>query len=149
MSTRLEKTAKYATVIAIVFAVFLALAGAASQINVEAVPEVLQPYVAGFVAFFAVGLGASGVAVVRNGTGYLRVYFESQPAYDFSRLYETIALYVGYIGTVMSAITVLKTMLPQFAQYFEIIGFFFATLLVFFDILLPELARAGLGKRKG
>jgi hypothetical protein len=147
--TPLEKTAKYAVIIAVVFAVFLALAGVASVIKVESAPEVLQPYVAGFVAFFAVGLGATVVAVIRNGTGYLRVYFESQPAYDFSRLYETIVLYVGYIGTVMSVIAVLKTQLPQFQLYLDIIGFFFATLLVFFDILLPELARAGLAKRKG
>jgi hypothetical protein len=147
--TPLEKTAKYAVVTAIVFAVFLALAGVASVIKVESAPEVLQPYIAGFVAFFAAGLGATAVAVVRNGTGYLRVYFESQPEYDFSRYYETIVLYVGYIGTVMSAIAVLKTMLPQFTLYLDIIGFFFATLLVFFDILLPEFARAGLAKRKG
>lgn len=147
MSTQLEKTAKYAVVLAIVFAFFLALAGVASQINVEAAPEILQPYVAGFTAFFAVGLGATAVAVVRNGTGYLRVYFKSKPEYDFNRLYETIILYVGYIGTVMSVIATLKTMLPQFSQYLEIIGFFFATLLVFFDILLPELARAGLVKK--
>jgi hypothetical protein len=40
-------------------------------------------------------------------------------------------------------------MLQQFQLYLEVIGFFFATLLVFFDILLPELARAGLAKRKG
>jgi len=146
---KLTKSRIVAVVIAVVFAVFLALAGTASKIDVESAPEVLQPYVAGFVAFFAAGLGASGVAVVRNGTGYMRVYFESKPEYDFSRYYETIALYVGYIGTVMSAITVLKTMLPQFTLYLDIIGFFFATLLVFFDILLPELARAGLTKRKG
>jgi len=95
-------------------AVFTGISTYVSQVPIDSIPEPLLGFWGYVVTFFALAIVTTVVGFSRNILGYLAEYFKENHSeeYDLNKLGETLALYVGVITMVLSAIEPIASLVP-------------------------------------
>lgn len=134
--------------IAIMFiGTLVGVSNAVASVNPNDVPTMLQGVWNYIVTFFALAPVITVVAFGRNIYGYLVEYFKGEYSeeYDFSKLGETLTMYVGLITTMITAIEPISSVVPEpYSGAVKATIAVCAAAVVVIDILRQQLKNIGI-----
>lgn len=105
-----QKTLWLVAMLIILSAVLTGLGAYFSTLNVSTLPTIIQPFFDKLKYFFGLAPALFIIAVIRGITGYLIEFSheEYKESYEFNKLYETIGYYIGIVGSLITACTMMS-----------------------------------------
>lgn len=137
------------SVLLILIVVMSAVIGVATLVQTvptESVPALLVPVWDYIVGFFIAAEVLTAVAFARNFFGFIQNYFKQNYSeqYDFKKLGETLAVYMGVIASIIAAISPIRDIVPApYNDYLSATLAVGAAVIVVLDLIKKQLAELG------